>query len=117
MSATIHPIRPLAPEACPVQVGDVVHVPNAVPLRCGRKIRPANYRVMGVEYCETRRAWRLVIETRADCSALPPRYRPDPETGHVPLCAQPTRFYLDAGEYTHYASGAPEAIDDRHTQL
>ncbi|MEL6614178.1 MAG: hypothetical protein AAFQ43_00495 [Bacteroidota bacterium] len=119
MSATIHQLRPLAkqaPESCPIEAGERVHVPEPVPMPCGRKIRRGHYSVLRSEWCDARGSWRLVVEIRPDCSDLPPRFRPDPKTGYVPLCAEPTRVYLDAGQYTHYASGEPEVIDDRHTQ-
>lgn len=121
------PSAPATPPAPPVQPGDRVRVTEPVPMPCGRRIRRGSYEVLRVEYSEARAAHRLLVEARLDCSALPALYHPPTaderaEGAEVPLAAQPARVWLDAGEWTAYASpdgrsaDGPDTIPDHPAQ-
>lgn len=105
-------------------VGDRVHVPDRVWMECGRSIPRGHYDVERVEATPPEHAhlgaYRVVVTARPDCSALPKRFRmPSPDERRagapVPLCAQPSRFFLYPGSFTAYADGGdgPLTIHDR----
>ena len=109
--------------ARPVHLGNRIHVPEAVPLACGRAVPRGHYDVLDVEATPAEHAcrgpWRVIVEALPDCSALASRFqRPiaaEVRAGApVPLCAQRTRFYLYPGSFIQYADGdGPSTIPDR----
>lgn len=109
----------------PVQAGDTVHVPAAVYLPCGRRIRTGDYTVLAADLTPPRHRhhgrYRLTIEATPDCSGLPETHRPGSEYRTrrglgVPHCARPSRFYLYPGDFTQYAGGEESVIADGHVQ-
>lgn len=111
--------------ACPVDAGDVVHVPEPVPMPCGRVVRKGRYAVLRVEPTPAEHAglgpYRLVVEARLDCSRLPRRFHP-PSTeertagAEVPLAAQPTRVCLYPGQFTAFAGDGVGTLPDHPLQ-
>lgn len=114
----------------PVQPGDRVRVSHPVVCPSGRVLRRGTYAVVEVLWGPdlppplARPGWRLRIAglsraeqeaegVRLDCSRLPKK--PFQETGH--LASQPSKVFLDAGQWTAYASGdGPETIPNHPGQ-
>ena len=121
MSALALVPRPHTGPAPPAEPGDVVRLRETLYLPSGRRLRRAPYEVLDVVWCDDRRAWRLVVEARPDCSQLGQRFQPPTRQEQaeaarhgvelrVPLAAERTRFYLDAGAYVRYADDNGEVL-------
>jgi len=112
---------------CPVEAGDVVHVPEPDELDSGRRVRKGHYDVLDAEATPPEFAhlgrYRLTVEARLDCSNLPEThqrgsaYRTSRQLDDVPACARPTRVYLYPGDFTRYAAGdGPAKVHDHPLQ-
>ena len=116
----------LVSHAIPVLKGDAVRVTEAVHMNSGRLIPRGRYTVRAVAWTPAEvahlGAYRIEVEATPDTSRLHDRrmHRPTSDEiragAAVPLAAQPARFWLYPGQFTHVRPGAPAVLPDAHVQ-